>query len=242
MSLLWPIVRRSLGDLWEESFLLILFNMFWVTGALPGFFLLGYGAIGSSLPVIALGLLAILPWPFVTFGLFHAAYEVGQRKAIGLSTFFSGGRQLARQAYLWGGLNVVVMAVLLANVRFYGNPASPLGDTGLGAVLGALFTSLTLLWLVLQLFVLAVYPRLERPGLRRAFRQAGILALTRPVPVLFVAALAVILALAGLILPPLGFLVNFALIALLANRATAAMRGEAEKPWEGVAGNEETGR
>jgi uncharacterized membrane protein YesL len=223
MSLVRSIIVKTLGDLWEEAFPLILFNMFWVAGSVPGLALLGYGAAGPFLSLIVLGLIALLPWPFVTFGLFFAAHEVVEEKVVSLKTFFQGGRQMWRQAYLWGGLNVLVMAILLSNITFYNSPASPIGNTAIGPVVSALFAGITLSWLVWQEFVLAIYPRLETPALWPALRNAGILVLTQPAPVLCVAILSVALGFLALKAPPLGLLSNFSIMAVLTSRATLEM-------------------
>ncbi|MFQ5613441.1 MAG: hypothetical protein ACE5H9_15045 [Anaerolineae bacterium] len=242
MPLLWPIVRKALSDIWEEAFYLALFNMLWVAGAVPGLLLITYGVQGPFLGLVLLGLLALVPWPFVTFGLFHTAHEIDQGKAIGLKTFFRGGRQRWRQAYLWGGLNALIVAVLLANIRFYSSPISPLGNTSLGTMLSAFFASLTLLWLLWQLMVLTIYPRLETPGLRLALRNAAILMLAQPLPVVFVGFLALVLGLTAFVVPLLGFLSNFALIAVLANRATTEILNQEEKRREALKKRDSDGR
>lgn len=218
MLLFWQIIRKTFTDLWEESFLLVLANILWVVGAVPGLALISMGIINLFLPFLVLGLVVLFPLPYVTFGLFFLAHQVGQRRAISFKTFFIGGKRLWKQAYLWGGVNTLVIIILLGNVKFYTNPASPLGNTPSGAALAGIFGAFTLLWLAWQLFTLPIYLRLEKPGLRAAFHQSGILLLTKPILCLLVALVASALALSAFFLPALGLLTNFILIALLANR------------------------
>nr|NIS78786.1 hypothetical protein [Anaerolineales bacterium] len=211
-----------------ESFLLILFNFFWVVGAGIGILVLAYGAIIPFLPYVLLGLLLLIPWPIVTLGLFYAVYEIGQGRAIGLRTFFAGGWRVRKHAYRWGLLNLFVMIILGSNIRFYSSPETPLGGTNIGAVLSSFFLSLTVLWLVWQLYTLSMFPRMKEPRLLLTMRQAGLLVLRQPIPSFFVAILAVLLGLASFFLPILPLLLTFSVIAVLANRATAEILGEGD--------------
>lgn len=238
MSLLWSIIRKTLSDLWSESFLLILFNFLWVMGSVPGLLLLGYGALSRTLFLMVVGLIALILWPFMTFSLFYATYEIVEGKAIGFRRFFSEGRRVWRQAYVWGGVNLIVISVLAANISFYSNPDSPLGGSTLGYVVSSLFVSITIFWLVLQLFVLTMYPRLENPGIRNSFQYAGRLILRWPIPVFLSFLLATVLCLASFFVPILPLLVTFSMNALLANRTTAEIVITDEK--RSNAGTEET--
>jgi hypothetical protein len=53
------IIKNSASDIWDEMFYLIIFNLIWVVGTL-----------------------LILPWPFVTFGLFFTAYDIGEARGL----------------------------------------------------------------------------------------------------------------------------------------------------------------
>jgi uncharacterized membrane protein YesL len=221
MSLLWTIMRKTFSDIWSESFLFILFNVLWVGGSAPGFLLIAYGAISRTLIFIFTGIMALFPWPFLTFALFRMAYEAGEARAIGFRMFFTEGRNNLRQAYKWAAVNLIIMPILLTNITFYSNPDSPLGDTTIGTVISSLFMSITMFWLIVQLFVLTMYPRLERPGVRDALRQAVQIIGRWPVPVLFVAFLAMSFGLISIFVPILPLLITFSFIAVMANRATA---------------------
>ncbi len=220
MGLLWSIIRNAFADLREELFLLALANMLWVVGAVPGIALLSYGMALLSLPLLALGLVALLPFPLVTFGLFHLIYAVSQRDAVGWKTFFNSAWEQKNSAYRWGGLNVAAMALLLANVRFYADPAAPLGRTPTGAALSAIFVAFTFLWLLWQLFTLTAFPRLRHPRLRAALRQAGIVLAGYPALALAIGMLAALLTVISILIPVAGLWLGFVLIGLLANQAT----------------------
>lgn len=229
MSLLWTITRKTFSDIWGESFLLILFNVLWVAGSAPGFLLIAYGAISRTLIFLFAGIMVLFPWPFLTFSLFRMAYEVGEGRAIGFRMFFTEGRKNIRQAYIWSAVNLIIMPILLTNITFYSNPASPVGGTTIGTVISSLFMSITMFWLIVQLFVLTMYPRLEEPGVRIALRQAVQIIGRWPVPVLFVAILAMSLVIVSIFFPILPLLITFSFIAVLANRATAEILQEEER-------------
>ena len=59
VGMIWTALKQAGGDFWDEFLLLIIFNAVWLLGSL-----------------------FLLPWPYLTFGLFYTAYEVGQGKAI----------------------------------------------------------------------------------------------------------------------------------------------------------------
>lgn len=223
MSLLWTILRSTLSDLWEEALWLLAFNVLWALGTLPGLWLVASGLANARWTLTLLGLVLALPWPLLTFGLYHVAYEVGQGKAIGFGAFFRGGWQMWRQAYVWGGANLLIVTVLVTNATFYNRPGAPFGVSAAGFILSGFFIALLMLWLLLQVFVLAMYPRLERPGWRLAMRNALILMFTQPLPTFFVAVLILMLAGLSVLIPALGLLLLMAVIAFLSNQATAAM-------------------
>ena len=90
--LIWTILKKALLDFWEDMLNLIIFNVLWLVGAL-----------------------LIIPYPFMTFGLFYTAYDIGQGKGIKLSTPFKYGKQTWKPAYIWGVINLVALILFLAN-------------------------------------------------------------------------------------------------------------------------------
>ncbi|OGO20573.1 MAG: hypothetical protein A2Z14_15985 [Chloroflexi bacterium RBG_16_48_8] len=226
MSLVWTIIRKTFSDIWSESFLLILFNVIWVLGSAPGLLLLAYGAITRAVLLLLIGFITIIPWPFLTFSLFHMAYEVGEGKAIGFRRFFVLGRQVWRQAYLWGGMNLVVIPILVANISFYSNPDAPWGGNTIGTVVSSFFISIAIFWMVLQEFALTVYPRLEKPGIRNTLSFAAQIILRWPIPALSATFISLCFCLISFFIPILPILITFSFIAVLANRAMAEILAE----------------
>ncbi|MFC1976408.1 hypothetical protein ACFLXQ_08410 [Chloroflexota bacterium] len=196
--MIWHAIKQSAIDIWDEMLYLIVFNVIWLVGTL-----------------------LIIPWPFVTFALFAIAYDVGQSKGIGFGKFFSYGRQAWKQAYIWGGINLGILIVALVNVSFYSNIAA-----SWAAFLQMLIIGVSIIWFVLQLIALPIYPRLEEPGFKQAVRNAAVLFGRYPLVILTIVGLAAILVAVPLffgILQILFVLGTFSIIAILMNRMVEAM-------------------
>jgi len=180
-------------DFWEELLLLALFNIIW-----------------------CLGTVLVLPWPFVTFGLFFTVRDIGDGKAIKFTTFFEHARRQWKLAYLWGGVNLAVVLLLGINIRFYNGL-----ETQWAAFLQVLMIAILMIWLVLQLVALPIYPRLEEPTLKLAL-QNGLVVIGRyPVPMVILIILVGLISLIAVLFPPFLMLSAVALIAVLANRLVA---------------------
>ncbi len=188
--MLMPTLKKAATDLWDELLALVVFNV---------------------LCVISLGLLPLAP--FALFGLFFTVYDIGQGKAIKLSRFFDYARQTWRLAAVWGGVNLIVGLVLLANLLFY---------TGIEAqwavVVRLLILGVIIAWSILQLISLAIYPRLLEPTFPLALRNAAVVMGLSPVSVILLTACIIVLILLSALIPPVFFLIALAALAVLTNR------------------------
>ena len=201
-SMIWKAIRQAMVDFWDEILLLVVFNVFWV-----------------------IGVMLIIPGPFVTFALFAIIYDVGQGKGISFGKFFSCGWQALKPAYVWGGINLVAIVMLVVNINFYASI-----DASWAPFLQIVFIGVALFWVMLQWISLPMYPRLEQPGFRLALRNAAVVIARYP---LFVLALAIWIVLIGIIsyfLQILFILAGVSLVALLTNRLVeAAVRKELQR-------------
>jgi hypothetical protein len=144
--MIWQVLKNSLADVWDEMLYVVLFNIIWL-----------------------LGTLLIIPWPAVTFGLAHIVYDIGQSKGIKFGKFWQYIRQTWKQAYIWGGINLVVLLTVWLNLNFYATI-----ETDWAGYLQILFIGLTGFWLIWQLITLVFYPRLRTPNFALALRNAAI--------------------------------------------------------------------
>jgi hypothetical protein len=193
--MIWNIIKNSASDFWEEMLYLVIFNIFWMMGTL-----------------------LLVTYPLVTFGLFFSAYEVGEGKGIKLGTFFHGAKQMWKQALLWGVINLVVLLVLGSNFNFYGTLEAQWASLAQMVTLAFLMA-----WVVLQLFMLAFYPRLTQPGFKLAARYAMVAIGRYPLLAFLLAGMVLLVLALSSFFPAIFFLGAFAWIALVANRVAATI-------------------
>ncbi len=188
--MIWSIIKQSALDFWEEMLYLILFNLIWVVG-----------------------ILLVIPYPLVTFGLFATVYDVGQGKGIKFSTFFAYARRTWKEAYIWGGINLGVLILLWLNLNFYAGIG-----TQWAAIVQVLILAVAIFWCILQLIVLPLYPRLETPGFKLALRNAAVIIGRYPMAIFILVIIIVLIGFISLLFQAVIFAGAAAFIAVVANR------------------------
>lgn len=188
--MLKSLLTHIVFDLWDELLYLVIFN------------------------VICVFCMVVFPlFPFALFGLFHIAYDIGKGKAIKFSLFFDYAKRTWKLAATWGGINLLVMAILIANLLFY---------TGIQAqwavVMRLLILGCIISWAILQLITLALYPRLVEPGFKMALRNAAAVMGLSPVLVFLLTLWIVVVITISLFLPPLAILLAIAAVVIFTNR------------------------
>jgi uncharacterized membrane protein YesL len=200
-------IKNSAIDIWEEMLYLMIFNLIWL--------------IGSFL---------IIPWPFLTFGLFAIVHDIGQGKGIKFGKFFQYGRQMWKPAYIWGGINLGVALVLWINIGFYAGI-----DSQWALIVRVILMALAIIWIVLQLVALPIYPRLAEPSFKLALRNAAIVVSRYPLSILILLIIVAVLLTISSIFPAIAFLGGFAFIAVVTNRIVGAIVEELVKENTGAA-------
>ncbi len=189
------ILKNSFLDIWDEFFYVLIFNLFW---------------LGS--------VVLILPFPFVTFGLFATFNDIGQGKSIKFGTLFKNIAQLQSQAAIWGATNLLVFMVALLGLYIFGM-ASPWW-----IIIGLIFH-----WTILQLIVLALYSHLKEPDLKTALHDAMVVAGSYPLGIFALIILIVIMGATSLIVPGAIFIGSFTLIIAFTNRLVEAVVAQSKK-------------
>ncbi len=199
---MWMIIKNAIGDFWDEMLWLVIFNILWL-----------------------ICLVLIVPYPLATFGLFFVAQDIGEGKGIKFGQFFGYGLKFWRQAYLWGVINLVVLTIMWINFTFYGTV-----EAGWAVYAQMFMLALMVLWLVLQLFALAFYPRLVNPQYKLALRNAGIAMSRYPVLVLLLVVVLVVMGVLALFVPAIIVIGGAAIIALITNRIVATIVKKEQPP------------
>ena len=191
----WSIIKKTGLDIWEEILKLLVFNLMWV-----------------------LSVVLILPWPFITFGLFFTAKDIGEGRGVSFFSPFTYGLQVLKPAYTWAIINLAVYFGIFLNLNFY---------SGLDAVwakfVQVFILSLALFWTILQLVMLAMYPRLTIPSFKLAIRNALIITSRHPLSIFAMVMGAVIILALSTFAPVIILLLSVSAVIMLINNVVDAV-------------------
>jgi len=186
-------LRDKLSDAYMAAIPIVTLNFFWFI---------------CSLPIVT-----IIP---ATAALFYATNRLAHGKPADWHTFYEGLRLYFRRSWLWGLLNVVVIAVLVSNFVYYGHI-----DAQWASVAGALIIVFSVIWLSLQIYTFPLLIEQEHPHLRLALRNSVVLLIRRPFFTLGAVVLILVLAIfSTVVIFPAWFFVTASVCTYLANLAT----------------------
>jgi hypothetical protein len=223
LDVLW----QSMKDLWGELLILVLMNLVTMAPVILIVFLFYEMAVswasGQQALVITFAVLHAVPlilFPPTLAGLWNVANRVADGLAIHWSDYFEGFR-----LYFWKSLglaliNVLVLAILLSNIWFYTPGNNPLNlAANVNSAIQIAFILLTIMWLVYQMYPLAMLLEQKDQRLRTTLRNTGVLFITRPgFNILLALMLAIVIAVSTYLLVP-WFVVTLAFIAIVCNKA-----------------------
>ena len=118
MVVIWDIIKKTAMFGWEEIIYLVIYNIVALTVLAGGPALVIMGITISPL-LMMLGSILLFLTPPVLFGLFWLTYQISLGNAVKFSTFWDGAKQHRKTAYIWGGINLVIIVTLVANIIFY---------------------------------------------------------------------------------------------------------------------------
>ncbi|HUX75529.1 MAG TPA: YesL family protein [Anaerolineae bacterium] len=188
---------EALKEFWDELFLLMLMNVVTVLLVIP-----------------------VVTFPPALAGLWGAANLVAKGRAIHWSDYFEGFRRYFWKAWGLALLNILVAVILFTNIRFY-TPANVPFDISpsVSQWIQAFFVGMALLWVIVQMYPLALLFEQEDQRLRVALRNAAVLLITNPGFTIVLLLLLLIVAAISTAIPLLWFMVTVALLAVVCNRA-----------------------
>lgn len=231
MKLIWPIIKDAGVYFWEELFYLVIYNLIAFFALAPaGIFWISTTTVDpplSLLVAVPVSLLLASILPYLLFALFRTVYDISDGKAIKLWSFFNIGWDRLKQAYLWWGINFIVLTIIAANIAFYRS-----FEASWSVYPSMLFFGILLAWVLTQAFALTMYPRLMEPGFKLATRNALVIIAKQPIPVLFVAFLCLAMIALGYVVRPVGWFVSIAFIATLLNMTTRKILKDMLEPEE----------
>ncbi|MEL7636442.1 MAG: hypothetical protein AAGU03_01635 [Anaerolineaceae bacterium] len=169
-----------------------------------------------SLVAILLSLTVVL-FPAALFGIYHESLDLSHRDRTGLIGFWKGFKQYLPKSLGWGGINLIVILVLVTNVWFYYN--SLLESAPFLTIVTIL---MGILWLIWQFFSVSCFFLQEEKSLKVAWRNGFITVLKQPLYALVISlVMLALLALSFTVYIPL-VLGSIPLIAILGLKAVQA--------------------
>ncbi|MFO7167343.1 MAG: hypothetical protein DIU80_004870 [Chloroflexota bacterium] len=212
-------------DLFDELFGLMFANLLWLLISMPllglAFFLF---AAGSPLAAGVVALLSVLLFAPANAGLTLIAQRVVEGRTFEWRLFFEGFREPRVLSWQIYGLWMIGLLLILVNLGFYGQLAN-----GIGAFLTVLFLYILVIWFSLLIYLgpLSIIQTDRR--VRTVWRNALILALSRPFFTLLTTFLMGIIATLSIWIPLLLILLTAAFFAVWGFRATTNVIAEAEE-------------
>jgi uncharacterized membrane protein YesL len=188
-----PRLQTQLVDAYLDLIPLVMFNVIWFMVSLP---------VVTAIPATA--------------GLFYVTNKISHGQRVEWQDFFRGMRFYFLQSWLWGALNLLVVAVLVSNNVYYAANPSAFAGIARGIVL-----TLGLAWLCVQLYMFPLLMEQERPRLGLALRNSLVITLKRPTYSLRIAIWIFVVAFfTTALIWPLWIVLSAAYCARTANNAT----------------------
>ena len=129
-----------------------------------------------------------------------------------------------KRAWVLALLNLLLSIVLFTNIRFYTLDPAPGGGSLLDPWLQAFWVALAFVWLLLQLYPLALLLDQEEPRARdAAWRNAGALFRSNPGLTLALTLVILVVAVVSVLFPSLWFVLTVALLAVVCFNAAGPL-------------------
>ncbi|MBN2550884.1 MAG: DUF624 domain-containing protein [Anaerolineales bacterium] len=193
------MLRDWLEDAWNGLAEIVIANLLWLLLSLP---------LVTAAPAAA--------------ALYHVTNRLAHGQEAGWRVFFQGFKQHFWLSWRWLLLNLLAVAVLLANYLFYARFRESWAALAQGA-----FVGLAVLWAAIQVYVFPLLLEQSDRRLRTALRNSLVMYLRRPLLALGVACTIGLLAyLTTLFVWPAWVAITAGLCAYLANRVVILIVGE----------------
>jgi uncharacterized membrane protein YesL len=166
-----------------------------------------------SLVAVLLSLTVILAPPSL-MGIMLEMQDLSLGNRTGIAGFWQGFKRYFGTGWLWGGVNLLALAVLVVNIWFYGNM-----DSAWSPILVVFLIFLALFWFVMQFYSLGYFFEQEEKSFKLAWKNGFLTVLAAPVFTLVIGVFALLITILslGTFLPLLvGSPALLALLSLLA--------------------------
>lgn len=187
------ILGKAFSDVWQELWTILIVQLL---------FLLGH--------------LLIIFGPPVTVAMFYYGNRIVHDEVATERDFLHAVRQYWKPAWRWGGLNLLVIGLLLGDYYITGIWVT---EPALASFLQGLYVALLILWSLLQMFALPFLFEQEQPSVFQALRNSTIFVRRNFILVVVLAFLLAISLALGTLAFMLTFVFGAALISFTGNHA-----------------------
>jgi uncharacterized membrane protein YesL len=211
---IFGVLWEALKHYWEDFFVLTVMNILTALLALP-----------------------VVTFPPALAGLWYIGNEAANGRAVEWGDYFRGFRRYFLKAWGLALINILVVALVLTNVWFYGPDVVPFNISSTLAIwIRSLFVGLGLIWWCYQLYPMAMLLEQEDQRIRLALRNSAILAIANPGVTFVLGVLSLLVIALSLRFPPLIILLTLSLLAVVCNAVVIHLL----KPFREKAKAEET--
>ena len=185
------ILRNSLEDIWNDLWLMLACNLFWLCAWL-----------------------LVIPGPPASLALSKVGNRIAHGEVVDLKDFWETFRHEWGVAWRWGGIFLAVLLVLVANLVITGS-----FQTSWKPYLQGLYLFLIICWLILQIFVLPFLWEQEKMSVRQALHNSWAFILGNPEFAILLSILLILIYVLGTIAFLLSVIFGGVFAACVGNRA-----------------------
>lgn len=172
----FSILGRSLWELWDNIFVLVVANLVWSLALVPGMAALSFIGGWVGLVVTILDLL-VLSGP-VTLALYELTLNANRRERLELYVFFQSVRANYWRGFQVGLLNVIFVVLAFVNLTFYSSLAAGNSPLGLAVIL---WGYIVFIWFTMQFYMWPLGLRMEKFSLIGLLRNSFLATFKYPV-------------------------------------------------------------
>lgn len=209
------VLGRSLWELWDNIFVLIVANLIWALALVPAMASLSFigGWVGVGLGLV---FLVVLSGP-ATLGLYELTLNANRRERLELNNYIHSVRKNYRRGWVIGLINVIFIVLAFVNLTFYSSLAANNSPLGIALIL---WGYMAFIWFTMQFHLWPLAIRIEKFSIWGVLRNAFLATFKYPVLSLVLGTLVgIFFLLSGLLsfLPLVIFGISFH--ALVSNKA-----------------------
>lgn len=202
--------KKGFSIFWDDSILLIVINFICFLSLLPALLFFTVTNAVPSIVISVFNTVLFLPAAFFIFALYYVLFDARRGIVISFRSFFGYVRSTWKQALVFGLINIVVVLLVGWNLRFYAQ-----FHEAWAGIVQAVFVSITMVWVILQIVSLPLYPRLNKPSFKLALKNSGALFAGYLLPVLLLTIWTILFVVLTIVFQALGMLFSLIFIATL---------------------------